>query len=117
MQALAMSRSIGDGKAFQDAGVIPNPILDVVDLKPYAQLVKDKIVFAVAASDGLLDRIDIDDVAWYIGSAMISRSDLNLLTLCEQLILESSRKWRTQNSKLLMQYRDDISIAVTRVHL
>jgi len=117
MQALAMSRSIGDGKAFQDAGVIPNPILDVVDLTPYTQQVEDKIVFAVAASDGLLDRIDIDDAAWYIGTAMISRSDLNLLTLCEQLILESSMKWQTQNSNLLMQYRDDISIAVTRVHL
>lgn len=118
VQALAMSRSIGDGKAFQDAGVIPNPIVDAVDVTQYDD--EDTIVFAVAASDGLMDHVNPVDVARSIGSHMVissstSSSDINLLSLCEQLILKSSAKW-AQNSNFFMRYRDDISIAVTRVH-
>ena len=106
--ALAMSRSIGDLEASK-AGVIVTPTIDVIDLSSQQNL------FAVAASDGVLDRIDPTAVAQHLGQTLFGgggdRSGDRLLGACEQIIMKASELWL----KLGLQYRDDISIAVTRL--
>ena len=53
---LAMSRSLGDLEWTQ-IGVIPDPIVDIIDLRAYQNFVDDPdtSLFIIAASDGLWD--------------------------------------------------------------
>ncbi len=81
--------------------------------------------FAISASDGLYDMISPDTVAAYIGQSLfgdhLHRSDGEILgsnvtplEACERLIREASRLWISAHPGL--QYRDDISIGVSRIN-
>jgi serine/threonine protein phosphatase PrpC len=106
--ALAMSRSIGD-KDGAPLGVIPDPTIDKLDLTTIAT--SDLGLFAVVASDGLLDRLDEKQVAESIASSLFSShaKKQTPLEACEELIMKSSRGWIASG----MPYRDDISVATS----
>lgn len=108
VMALAMSRSIGD-KDGAPLGVIPDPTIDKLDLTTIAK--SDLGLFAVVASDGLLDRLDEKQVAESIASSLFSShaKKQTPLEACEELIMKSSRGWIASG----MPYRDDISVATS----
>jgi serine/threonine protein phosphatase PrpC len=108
--ALAMSRSLGDIEG-KDIGVLTAlPTIDVIPLdNPKRQL------FAVAATDGLMDFLNVQEVANNLGHVLFgatSTKKKRLVDLCEQLIMQASKEW---NTRLGGQYRDDISIVVTKL--
>jgi len=131
---LAMSRSIGDWAA-GEKGVIPDPTVDVIDIKALiegdrecsvevdaasgetstAELCHGEIeVFAVSATDGLLDFMDINDIAKKVAMSLYADDGPHPLSACESLITTAaSAWWQAKNGK----YRDDIAIAVSKLSL
>ena len=113
--ALAMSRCLGDAEGKKQNVLIADPNVDVIDLD---QLKKESSAtdqyFVVAASDGLLDRVPPLLVAQRIAMSLYKESPSQPLVACQDLIQESSMMW---GELVGVEYRDDISIAVKRVHL
>lgn len=71
--------------------------------------------FAIAASDGVFDVLSQETVADYLGQSMFDdRRNKSILEACERLIREASRLWMKDSMGL--QYRDDISIGVSRIN-
>jgi hypothetical protein len=73
-------------------------------------------MFAVSVSDGLFDKVPIEEIAQYLAVAL--ESDDNggsLYKACEELITKSSNIWLEKSSMFGQSYRDDISIAVHRL--
>ena len=141
---LAMSRSIGDWAA-GEVGVIPDPLVDVVDLNELingggnddegssseqtctvsedgeqkclatpAQVVEGDIqVFAVSATDGLLDYVGIDDIAKHVALGLYDEEEgPHLLSACEALISAAAGGWHRHRQG---RYRDDIAISVSKL--
>ena len=136
---LAMSRSIGDWAA-GDVGVIPDPLVDVVDLNELvkgdgggkeqtctvsedgeqeclatpAEVVEGDIqVFAVSATDGLLDYVGIDDIAKHVALGLYDDEEgPHLLSACEALISAAAGGWHRHKQG---RYRDDIAISVSKL--
>jgi len=121
---LAMSRAIGDWDA---TGVIATPIIDVIDIQELVQQASggngntnpnDVHIFAVSATDGMMDFVPMDVIANVIGSSLFSTATTNNktkdhpLTACEQLIGLAANRWDHSKNGL---YRDDIAIAVSRI--
>jgi serine/threonine protein phosphatase PrpC len=106
--ALAMSRSIGDKEA-TELGVIANPTVDTLNLKKW----EGEKLFAIAASDGLWDHVKPIDVAKHLATSLYKKSEgvVSPLEACEQLIMQSSRRWIAEG----IPYRDDISIAISKI--
>jgi len=112
---LAMSRSIGDWDA-AELGVIPDPtvaVLDVFDLVKNAGG-GDIEVFAVSATDGLLDFVDIDSIAKTIAHSLYVDEGPHPLSACESLITTAATAWWKAKDG---RYRDDIAIAVSKMNL
>ncbi len=138
---LAMSRSIGDWAA-GDHGVIPNPTVDVLDINEliqnaatsgengnqecianYNEEKKDDNgcrsndaveVFAVSATDGLLDFVHVDNIANTIATSLYETESPHPLSACESLITTAASSWwQAKNGR----YRDDIAIAVSKLNL
>lgn len=133
---LAMSRSIGDWAA-GEKGVIPVPTVDVIDIEGLIQGTKecaakvdansgeasspksctnrgDIEVFAVSATDGLLDFMDINEIAKKVAMSLYVEEGPHPLSACESLITTAaSAWWQAKNGK----YRDDIAIAVSKLSL
>ena len=120
---LAMSRSIGDWAAGK-LGVIPDPIVDVIDID---QVVNDQLkkgeslstgddvyIFAVSATDGLMDYTTIEVVAQSLASSMYDKDGPHLFTALEQLIYLSAAGWEKDKRGT---YRDDIAIAVSEIRI
>ncbi len=81
--------------------------------------------FAIAASDGIFDVLSPETVAEYLGQILFdncrqgrmelqSGNCLSLLDACERLIREASRLW--MRDSIGLQYRDDISIIVSKIN-
>ena len=71
-------------------------------------------LFAVAASDGLLDFMKPIEVAHQLAHSLYydgSDPPISLQNICEKLILKSSSLWHNVG----MRYRDDITIAVSKI--
>ncbi|KAL3823842.1 hypothetical protein ACHAXA_004114, partial [Cyclostephanos tholiformis] len=124
--ALAMSRSIGDYDG-KHVGIIAVPEIDVWDVNDHFDGEPQTFTgfFAISASDGLYDVINPDTVAAYIGQSLFGDhiygtdgkslgADATPLEACERLIREASRLWISTHPGL--QYRDDISIGVSRIN-
>lgn len=126
---LAMSRSIGDWAA-GEKGVIPDPTVDVVDIEKLisgseecsasAESDSDPLcqgdieVFAVSATDGLLDFMNVNDIASTVATSLYADDGPHPLSACETLITTAaSAWWQAKNG----QYRDDIAIAVSKLGL
>jgi serine/threonine protein phosphatase PrpC len=130
---LAMSRSIGDwvvGKL----GVIPDPIVDVVDIDQVVQsqvlrdcqipeedetmdafcfVSSDDVhIFAVSATDGLMDFASPEVIAQAIAFSLYHDDAPYLLSALEQLIYLAASGWEKSKQG---RYRDDIAISVTEI--
>lgn len=138
---LAMSRSIGDWEAGK-VGVTAEPVVDVLDLPTIIKAQKlqmesscfvvdehgdmqledscstretedDVYIFAVSATDGLLDFIEPEIIANGLASSLANREgSLHLLSACESLISVAAQAWHQSKHG---RYRDDIAIAVTTI--
>lgn len=134
---LAMSRSIGDWAAGK-LGVIPDPIVHVLDVdavvasqlnaappKQASSLFDiditgrmsssgvaedDVYVFAVSATDGIMDYISEDQIAGVLAHSLFSPSGVHPISACEHLIFAAAQAWHQAKQG---RYRDDISIAIS----
>lgn len=124
---LAMSRSIGDPEAGK-LGVIPTPDISVLNLLEVRSDIATKAgvdatdveLFAVVASDGIYDHVEPDEAASVLASALYDggkppdKDKWSPLLAVEDLIMISSKRWL---ENLDQAYRDDISLAVSRIIL
>lgn len=125
--ALAMSRSIGDfdGKA---VGLIAEPEIDIWDVREHYRTHQfdreqelDTQWFAVIASDGVYDMLAPETVVKYLGRSLFGGHDsgtiISPLEACERLIREASRIWKKESASSMggMQYRDDITLGVSKI--
>lgn len=131
---LAMSRSIGDWEAGR-VGVIPDPIVDVVDIPELikTQMAKDceldvdgnvdpaclashddVCIFAVSATDGMMDFASPELIAQTVALSLYAKEGPHLLTALEQLIYMAAQGWEQFRQG---QYRDDIAIAVSQLRI
>jgi serine/threonine protein phosphatase PrpC len=116
---LAMSRSIGDWEVGQ-FGVIPDPIVHVIDVPELVQseLQKqagdDVHIFAVSATDGIMDFISPEAIAHALALSMYGHDGPHLLTTLEQLIYIAAQRWEQSKQG---RYRDDIALAVTQIRI
>jgi len=141
---LAMSRSIGDWAAGK-RGVIPNPIVDVIDIpkmisekvasvsfscipNDFDDMVMDACrpedefniavgeedirVFAVSATDGLMDYVTPEMVAETIAASLYAENGSHPLSGCENLVSMAAAGWYHAKQG---RYRDDIAIAVSKI--
>ena len=112
--ALAMSRCFGDAEGKESNLLIPDPNVDVIDLKELKQNGgKSDQYFVIVASDGLLDKIPPLTVAQKIAKSFYEDKLSRPLEACRALIESSSELWLTAG--MGEQYRDDISIAVKKI--
>lgn len=133
---IAMSRSIGD-RDVGKYGVIPDPIIDVIDLEELIQermakmkasrgilsrlaygqgdddAVDDVHIFAVSASDGMMDILNPKGIARFLVPSLCQDSGEHLLTACEKLISTAADGWTRASHD--GQYRDDIAISVSKI--
>jgi serine/threonine protein phosphatase PrpC len=114
---LAMSRSLGDWDAAR-VGVIPNPIVNVVDLNEIIHQTRwsadddDVYIFAVSASDGMMDFVDAKTIARELVPALFEADGDHPLTACDRLISMAARGWERAKDGM---YRDDIAISVQKI--
>ena len=128
---LAMSRSIGDWEAGK-MGVIPNPIVDVLDInKVIANVLRDDIdqvspklhavngddddvyLFAVSATDGMMDYLSAIDISRVLAHSLFDDAGAHPVTAVEHLIFAAANAWQDAKQG---RYRDDIAIAVSVLH-
>lgn len=126
-------------------GVIPDPIVDVIDIpnvveanlddasenmcvvidengdmnmEPCHQVgggVDDVHVFAVSATDGMMDFMDAQTIASTLGPSLFSeKNETHVLTACEMLISAAASEWQRAKQG---RYRDDIAIAVSTIRI
>jgi serine/threonine protein phosphatase PrpC len=133
---LAMSRSIGDWAAGK-VGVIPDPIVGVIDIPELveAQMANDcqvddmdagvvdasclassddVYVFAVSATDGMMDYASPEVVAHTVAMSLYDKEGPHLLTGLEQLIYMAAQGWEEAREG---RYRDDIAIVVSQIRI
>lgn len=130
---LAMSRSIGDWEAGK-LGVIPDPLVDVIDIPALVEgqmscgtiedgestmgancdSADDVYVFAVSATDGMMDFASLEIVAETVAVSLYGKEGPHLLTALEQLIFMSAQGWQQSKGG---RYRDDIAISVSQIRI
>lgn len=132
---LAMSRSIGDWEVGK-LGVIPDPIVQVLDISEVVEnqlreeceaqadndvraqclslegAIDDVHIFAVSATDGLMDFAQPETIAQTVAASMYQPEGPHLLTGLEQLIYMAAQGWEQAKQG---RYRDDIAIAVSEL--
>ncbi len=114
----------------QSVGVISEPTIEILSIQSLVTKAKqqsgispkderwnEKIeLFAVAASDGMLDFLKPSDIAKRLEPTLynmeMGNEGVSLQEACEELILEASNSWLGLN----FHYRDDITIAVSRIN-
>ena len=136
---LAMSRSIGDWEAGK-MGVIPDPIVDVLDINNViANVLLDDIddeqdsdsyqvnpmlhdlngdgdgvyLFAVSATDGMMDYLTAIEISRVLAHSLFDDSGAHPVTAVEHLIFAAANAWQEAKQG---RYRDDIAIAVSVLH-
>ena len=114
---LAMSRSIGDWEVGK-LGVIPDPIVDIIDIdqvvKDHSESEDDVCIFAVSATDGLMDFAKPEGIAKVLAMSMYEKDGPHLLTALEQLIYVAATGWEQSKRGT---YRDDIAISVSEIRI
>lgn len=132
---LAMSRSLGDWEVGR-LGVIPDPIVAVVDIHDVVELMlrkdcqipdedeamssdcfsssDDIHVFAVSATDGLMDFATPEVVARTVATSLYHKDGPHLLSALEQLIYLAAQGWEQTKQG---RYRDDIAISVSEIRI
>ena len=113
VMGLAMSRSLGDFDG-QPYGLIAEPRTDAIALSSLDTRL-DYLV--ILASDGLLDKVSEIEIAQEMAQSQLLSPAGKFLPLeaAEYLILKSSAAW--SRDPFGQGYRDDISLAVHRLHI
>jgi hypothetical protein len=114
-------------------GLIPDPIVDVIDIDQVveSQLLKDcqipeegtlnaacllssddVHIFAVSATDGLMEFVSPEMVAQALASSFYEDDAPFLLSALEQIIYRAASEW---DSFTIARYRDDIAVSVTEI--
>jgi serine/threonine protein phosphatase PrpC len=131
---LAMSRSIGDWAAGK-MGVIPDPIVHVLDIdtlvstelygmdeknptesyevdaRGQAIATEDDVyIFAVSATDGMMDYLHEDEIAKILAHSLFEDAGAHPISACEHLVFAAAQAWQQAKQG---RYRDDIAIAVS----
>lgn len=128
--------------SFCSQGVIAEPIIDVLDvsdligttLAEYAEAcaeAKEEVdgteveltceaidpnqvkLLAVSATDGLMDFVDVEDIASVYASSFYVENNPHPHTATEFLILTSAQRWDETYDG---QYRDDIAVASFKIY-
>jgi len=112
---LAISRALGDWD-LNDYGVIPDPIVDVIDLKDITDGTTDSKVqvFAVSASDGLLEFIDRSDFLCRTVEGLYVPDKPHIFTAIQGMVTDAKKGWFLECGD---EYRDDITCAATKLTL
>lgn len=118
---LAMSRSIGDWEVGK-LGVIPDPIVQIIDIDEVVEshsksdndVDDDVCIFAVSATDGLMDYTTPEGIATVLAVSMYEKDGPHLLTAMEQLIYVAAAGWERAKRGT---YRDDIAISVSDIRI
>jgi len=114
---LAMSRSIGDWEVGK-FGVIPDPIVHIIDIEKvvndHSDSDDDVYIFAVSATDGLMDYTTAEGIAKVLSMSMYELDGPHLLTALEQLIYVAASGWERSKRGT---YRDDIAISVSEIRI
>ena len=74
--------------------------------------VGDVEIFAVAATDGLLDFVTVENMARHVAKGLYEADRPHLIIACEELIGAAAGAWRREKRG---RYRDDIAIVVSRL--
>eukprot|EP00978_Attheya_sp_CCMP212_P000702 scaffold1410_cov47-Attheya_sp.AAC.1 len=117
--ALAMSRSLGDAE-LKGVGLVANPIVEVIDIDDLFKSMEeekaqgDTELFVISATDGILDEVDIDEIAAHVASSLYRQGSPHLLVSLEAMIMKAADRW-TSGIDFDTTYRDDISISVVQV--
>lgn len=74
----------------------------------------DVHIFAVCATDGLMDYLRQESIAATLAHSLFEEEGPHLLTACEALIKGAAAGWHTVHRG---RYRDDIAIAVSRIRI
>ena len=98
---LAMSRSLGDGEA-KGHGVIPDPEIKNVIVKPAASATGDGDAFVVVASDGIWEFITSQQACDVVASHTSARA------ACDELVRLAEQRWKEEEGS----YRDDITCII-----
>lgn len=139
---IAMSRSIGDHDVGK-YGVIADPTIDVIDLEELIQEHTNKAkkasgggimsmfsfgrkveasgddasddvhVFAVSASDGMMDILNPHGIARFLAPSLCQENGEHLLTACEKLVSAAADGWHRASPD--GRYRDDIAVSVCKL--
>jgi serine/threonine protein phosphatase PrpC len=134
---IAMSRSIGDHDVGK-YGVIADPTIHVIDLEELIQeqnkkakeasggimdmfsfgrkveeSVDDVHIFAVSASDGMMDILNPHGIARFLAPSLCQDTGEHLLTACEKLVSTAADGW--QRASPDGRYRDDIAVSVCKI--
>ena len=130
---LAMSRSIGDWEVGK-TGVIPDPLVEIIDIDQVveSQLIRDCLIpeedesmnascydskddvhiFAVSATDGLMDFASSEVIAQAVAFSLYHKDGPHLLSALEQLIYMAAGGWERAKAG---RYRDDICVCVAEI--
>lgn len=113
--ALAMSRSLGDYD-LEHCGVIPEPTVTSVDLKPYWGT--EVVLLTACMTDGLFDYIGLREIADGLAASFFEKKTKQrnvspLESAAEDLIRTASDRWVANTT--FMPYRDDITLVVRRL--
>uniref|UniRef100_A0A7S2UPT7 PPM-type phosphatase domain-containing protein n=1 Tax=Attheya septentrionalis TaxID=420275 RepID=A0A7S2UPT7_9STRA len=117
--ALAMSRSLGDAE-LKGIGLVANPIVDMIDIDDIFKAMEDETtqgdteLFVISATDGLLDEVEIDEIASHVAKSLYQQGSPHLLVSLEAMITKAANRW-TSGIDFDTTYRDDISISVVQV--
>ena len=91
-----------------------NCIVTVEDQERDSSDEDDVQVFAVSATDGMLDFVDVEDIAKTVAEGLYLDNGPHPLSACENLIsIAAAGWWREKDGR----YRDDIAIAVSKFDL
>eukprot|EP00559_Dactyliosolen_fragilissimus_P007429 CAMPEP_0184869540 /NCGR_PEP_ID=MMETSP0580-20130426/34488_1 /TAXON_ID=1118495 /ORGANISM="Dactyliosolen fragilissimus" /LENGTH=570 /DNA_ID=CAMNT_0027371087 /DNA_START=243 /DNA_END=1955 /DNA_ORIENTATION=- len=110
----AASAAASKGKESSDANEGGSRTCQPDTCQSQQELMNEIEVFAVAATDGMLDYMDIDEIAQQIATSLYNDEGPHLLSACESLINAAARKWNIAKNG---RYRDDIAIAVSKLSL
>ena len=117
--ALGVSRSIGD-RAASDVGVIADPRVATLKLAGLWDKHPNTQVFVFAASDGVLQKIAPQTVAERLAASLYRDDTVTPLETIEGIFLDANEIWsksRTNEHGKIVPYRDDMTLAVSKVRM
>lgn len=76
--------------------------------------VDDVHIFAVSATDGMMDYLEPEDVAKVLADALFDKDGAHPISAAEHLVFAAANAWQQEKQG---RYRDDIAIAVSTIRL